>query len=141
MHTLNTKIIAASLGMVVLTSALSHAGDHHEASVSFSSTQLTENIFMLQGKGGNIALLEGEQGLVLIDADYKEMSDALKKEISNHGGVEKLSYLINTHWHGDHSGGNDMLGHHAQILAHENVRTRLLSAQEVKLFGMVTELV
>lgn len=112
---------------------------HHAKSPSFKSTQLTSNILMLRGKGGNLALLKGKQGLLLIDADYKVMSDALKEELGKHGGTNKLTYLINTHWHGDHTQGNLALGHHAQIVAHDNVRARLLTQQEIKLFKMVSE--
>lgn len=115
------------------------AEKHHADSPSFKSTQLTSNIFMLQGKGGNLALLKGKQGLLLIDADYTDMSDALKAELGKHGGVDKLAYLINTHWHGDHTQGNLALGHHTQIIAHDNVRARLLTKQEIKLFKMVSE--
>ena len=118
---------------------LANAENHHAGSAQFKSTPLTSNIFMLQGKGGNIGLIKGKQGLLLIDADYKEMSSALESELAKHGGINKVSYLINTHWHGDHTQGNETVGHHAQIIAHENVRPRLLTSQEIKLFNMVTE--
>jgi len=94
---------------------------------------------MLQGKGGNLALINGKQGILLIDADYTVMSDALKKELEKYGGVKKLTYLINTHWHGDHTQGNYALGHNARIIAHDNVRARLLTTQEIKLFNMVSK--
>lgn len=124
---------------VMLFSSFSHAGDHHATSPSFTSTQLTDTIYMLQGKGGNLGLLKGKDGLLLIDADYKVMSDALRKELKKYGGVDSLNYLINTHWHGDHTQGNFALGHHAQIIAHDNVRARLLTQQEIKLFNMVSK--
>lgn len=94
---------------------------------------------MLQGKGGNIGVLTGEQGTVLIDDDYGVMSSALIQALEPFGGTEKLTYIINTHWHGDHTEGNKALGKHAPIVAHENVRQRLLTHQEIKLFGMVSE--
>jgi glyoxylase-like metal-dependent hydrolase (beta-lactamase superfamily II) len=114
-------------------------GDHHAPTKSFKSTALTESIYLLRGKGGNILLVKGEQGLVMVDADYKEMSDALALVLTEHGGVENVTYLINTHWHSDHTQGNELLGHHAQIVAHDNVRSRLLTRQEIKLFNMVSE--
>ncbi len=94
---------------------------------------------MLQGKGGNIAILTGKQGLLMVDDDYKVMSDALKKQIQHYGGLDKLTYIINTHWHGDHTEGNLSLGNHALIVAHDNVRTRLLTTREIKLFKMVSQ--
>ena len=112
---------------------------HHAPTKSFKSTPLTEQVFLLQGKGGNIALMIGEQGLVLIDADYAAMSEALEHELAKHGGIEQVTYLINTHWHADHTQGNALIGHHAPIIAHNNVRSRLLTRQEVKLFNMVSE--
>ena len=115
------------------------AEKHHSQAASFKATKITNQIYMLQGKGGNLGLLKGKQGLVLIDADYKQMSPALIKQLSRHGGTEKLNYLINTHWHGDHTQGNDALGKHAQIIAHDNVRARLLTTQEIKLFKMVSK--
>lgn len=139
MHTLKTSMISAVTALVFLAPGLVSADSHHTQSPTFRSTQLTDNIFMLQGKGGNLGLIKGEQGLLLIDADYKEMSVPLKDELVKHGGVDKLSYLINTHWHGDHTQGNYALGHHAQIIAHDNVRARLLTTQEIKLFKMVSQ--
>ena len=131
--------LSALAAFFVSMPILAHADNHHKNSPTFTSTQLTDNIYMLQGKGGNLGMIKGEQGLLLIDADYKVMSDALKFELAKHGGVDKLNYLINTHWHGDHTQGNDALGHHAQIIAHDNVRARLLTRQEIKLFKMVSE--
>ena len=139
MKLLNSVIISSFTALSLLISSNIYADDHHKNSASFKSTKLTDNIFMLQGKGGNIALIQGKQGLLLIDADYKEMSSALKKELNNYGGINKVNYLINTHWHGDHTQGNEALGHHAQIIAHENVRPRLLTSQEIKLFNMVSK--
>ncbi|MCP3852397.1 MAG: MBL fold metallo-hydrolase [Gammaproteobacteria bacterium] len=115
------------------------AEKHHETPASFKTIKLTDNILMLQGKGGNVAIMTGPQGLLMIDDDYKVMSDALINEIKNLGGLNKLTYIINTHWHGDHTEGNLALGSHAHIVAHDNVRTRLMSSQEVKLFNMVTK--
>jgi len=129
--------LAAAFTFIALNFA--HADKHHDKSPTFKSTQLTDNIFMLQGKGGNLGLIKGKDGLLLIDADYKVMSDALKTELAKHGGVEKLSYLINTHWHGDHTQGNHALGHHAKIISHDNVRKRLSRREEIKLFKMISE--
>ena len=115
------------------------AEKHHTKSLSFKSIEVADNLWMLQGKGGNIALLTGDQGLLMVDDDYKVMSEALIKQVNHYGGLEKLTYIINTHWHGDHTEGNLSLGSHALIVAHDNVRTRLLNSQEIKLFKMVSQ--
>jgi len=115
------------------------AEKHHTDSPKFKSIQLTDNIWMLRGRGGNVAVLTGKQGILMIDADYKNMSPALQKALEPFGGKQKLTYIINTHWHGDHTQGNKVFGKHAKIVAHDNVRTRLLSTQEVKLFKMISK--
>ncbi len=140
MKLLKSKLAVSLAALSILFAGQINAGDeHHEKSLSFKSTKLTDNIYMLQGKGGNLGLLKGDDGLLLIDADYKVMSDALKSELGKYGGVNNLNYLINTHWHGDHTQGNKALGHHAQIIAHDNVRTRLLTTQEIKLLKIVSK--
>ena len=113
-------------------------GDHPE-SASFKITPITEQISMLQGQGGNVAVLTGEQGILMIDDDYQKMSSALQDALKEFGGKENLTYIINTHWHGDHTGGNLDLGSSTRIIAHDNVRERLLTKQEIKLFNMVSE--
>ena len=139
MYKFNKKSLSILMALSIILPITVNAGNHHSKSPLFKSTQLTNNIYMLQGKGGNLALIKGKQGILLIDADYKVMSDALKKELAKHGGIKNLNYLINTHWHGDHTQGNYSLGHHAQIIAHDNVRARLLTTQEIKLFNLVSK--
>lgn len=115
------------------------AENHHAKSPKFRTADISENISLLRGKGGNIAVLTGKQGILMVDSDYQDMSPALQNALQQFGGEDRLTYMINTHWHGDHSQGNLHFGHKAQIVAHDNVRERLLTSQEVKLFKMVTE--
>ena len=133
------RFLCLSTLLVISNLAYSDTADHHPETKLFKTIPLSAHIFMLQGKGGNIALITGEQGLVLIDADYAEMSEALAGELKKYGGLEQVRYLINTHWHGDHTQGNEMIGQYAPIIAHDNVRSRLLTRQEIKQFGMVSE--
>ena len=127
------------LFFISIIPAISMAEKHHADTLTFKSIKVSENIWMLQGKGGNIALMTGQQGLLMVDDDYKVMSNALIEEVKKFGGLAKLTYIINTHWHGDHTQGNLALGSHAHIVAHDNVRARLLTSQEIKLFKMVSE--
>lgn len=124
------------VGLVaLLMSAVSYGhNDSNSDKDVFREVVITENISMLQGTGGNIAVLKGEDGLLLIDDDYKANVGALEKLLDSKG--EKPSFIINTHWHNDHTGGNEHLGEYATIVAHENVRKRLSTAQEIKFFGM-----
>ena len=127
------------IACISLLSINALAEKHHTKTPVFKSHNLTDNIIMLQGQGGNIAILKGDQGLLMVDDDYKAMSDVLKKQLKQYGGTDNLSYIINTHWHGDHTQGNLALGNHAAIIAHDNVRTRLLTSQEIKLFKMISK--
>ncbi|ROS01129.1 glyoxylase-like metal-dependent hydrolase (beta-lactamase superfamily II) [Sinobacterium caligoides] len=130
-------LCAIALSVTALSSSQSlFADDGHHQNTAFTEQKVSSHITMLQGKGGNIALLSGDDGLLLVDDDYKEMSSALKKQLAKHGGIDAIKYIINTHWHGDHSGGNLLLGKHATIVAHDNVRKRLLTKHEIKLFKM-----
>lgn len=137
MSVMKSVIPAVCLGL--LFSASANAEDHHKQGVSFKTQKITDTISMLKGRGGNIGILQGEQGVLMIDDDYQNMTPALEKALGQFGGQDKLTYIVNTHWHGDHTQGNLHFGKHAQIIAHDNVRERLLTSQEVKLFNMKTE--
>jgi cyclase len=123
------------LGLACLSAG---AEDHHALEKNaFKVSQLKEGFHFLQGRGGNILLSEGEDGLLLVDSDYADLSAPLEKTLSKFD--RPLKYILNTHWHGDHTQGNKVLGHQGIIVAHDNVYERLNSRQEVKLFGMVSE--
>lgn len=135
-HWISSVGLCVALAIAAPAQAEKH---HHAESKVFKTTKVTEQINLLQGKGGNIAVLSGEQGILMIDDDFKDMSPALKEALKAFGGKEKLTYIVNTHWHGDHTQGNLELGEHAPIVAHDNVRKRLMTKQEIKLFNMVSE--
>jgi len=88
----------------------------------YTKTEVMGAISMLSGAGGNIAVLEGEQGLLIIDDGFAHNGGKLEQALAEFGAAPR--YVLNTHWHGDHTGGNATLGE-ATILAHENVRVRL----------------
>ena len=87
--------------------------------------KITDNIYMLIGQGGNIGLFVGEDGVFMIDAQFARLTPkilAAIKTISN----KPVRYLINTHWHGDHTGGNlNMEKTGTIIVSHKNVRKRM----------------
>lgn len=108
------------------------------AAQDVSTIPVTDNIYMLQAKGGNVGVIVGADSILVIDSDYAEMSESL------HAAVKKLSdkpmrFLVNTHWHGDHVGGNVHFGPDTNIVAHENVRQRMSTRQEMKAFDRVVE--
>lgn len=83
------------------------------------------SVYMLQGAGGNIGVSVGEDGLVVIDDQFLPLAAKIRAALK---GIKDapVRFLINTHWHGDHTGGNEKLGAEATIVAHENVRKRLM---------------
>lgn len=108
------------------------------SAVEIKIINVAGNIYMLQGSGGNIGVSVGTDGVLIIDDQFAPLSEKIRSAIKSVGGGE-ISFLINTHWHGDHTGGNEHFGREATIIAHTNVRKRLSTRQEVKLFNMVSE--
>ena len=94
-----------------------------------TTTEISDNIYMIKGAGGNIAVSVGEDGLLMVDAFIKRASEALKAEVDKLG-KGKLKYVLNTHWHGDHTGGNETFNRLAPVVAHENVRKRMMVDNE-----------
>lgn len=98
--------------------------------------RLAPGVAVLFGPGGNIGLSYGEDGNVLIDDQYAPLSDKVAAAIAALD-PDPVKFVINTHWHGDHTGGNENFGKRgAVILAHDNVRTRMSSEQVMKAFNM-----
>ncbi|ASP46808.1 MBL fold metallo-hydrolase [Cognaticolwellia beringensis] len=105
-------------------------------SVSSSAQEMTEaeitvqsaggDVYMLQGPGGNIGVLATDKGLLLVDDKFAPLAEKIETAMK---GIEdkELKYVINTHFHGDHTGSNAFFSHKAPIFAHENVRSRLSS--------------
>jgi len=92
--------------------------------VTIKVTKAGRNIYMLQGAGGNIGVFASSKGLVLIDDQFAPLAEKIEtamKKISE----KPLTYIINTHFHGDHTGSNSYFADHAPIIAHQNVRQRL----------------
>ena len=125
------------LALFCLLSFYTVAEEHHSDSPSFKVTELKPGYHFLQGKGGNILLQEGGEGLLIVDSDYSVMTPALEMVLSRY--KPGLKHVLNTHWHGDHTQGNKTLGQRANIIAHDYVYKRLNSHQEIKLFNMVSE--
>ena len=132
-----TKHLLVSILFLVGLSANALSDSHHPTPKSFKVSEIAPGFHLLQGKGGNILVSEGDDGLLVVDADYLEMSEALIKTLDSF--KKEVKYLVNTHWHGDHTLGNKELGKFVDILAHENVYKRLSTRQEVKLFNKVSE--
>lgn len=86
--------------------------------------QVSEKIYMISGRGGNIGVSVGADGLLMVDDKFADLADAIRAELKTLS-ADKLAFLLNTHYHGDHTGGNESFGATTPIIAHDNVRTRL----------------
>ena len=92
--------------------------------VEITVTKANNNVYMLQGSGGNIGVLATADGLLLVDDQFAPLAKKIEKAMK--GIVNKeLKYIVNTHFHGDHTGSNTFFSHQAPIFAHKNVRERL----------------
>ncbi len=102
--------------------------------VEIETIPVAENIYMLTGEGGNIGVSTGEDGVLLIDDQYAPLTDKIKAAID--AIAEKpIRFLLNTHWHLDHTGGNENLGSSGVvILAHDEVYTRMSTEQFIEAF-------
>mgnify|MGYP006421265355 CR=1 FL=1 len=85
-------------------------------------------VYMLQGAGGNIGVSAGTDGIFLIDAQFAPLADKIERAVERIK-PGPIKFLLNTHWHQDHTDGNQVFGWKVPILSHENVRARLRSRQ------------
>lgn len=94
-------------------------------SVQIKTTKLTDAIYMLEGSGGNIGALVGNDGIVVIDDQFAPLTEKIKTALSKISN-KPVKFVVNTHFHGDHAGGNENFGSQgAIIVAHHNARQRL----------------
>jgi cyclase len=97
--------------------------------------RLAPGVAVLFGRGGNIGLSYGEDANALIDDQYAPLTDKILEAIAT-VSPGPVRFVINTHWHGDHTGGNENLGARgAVIMAHDNVRERMSSEQVMRALG------
>ena len=98
------------------------------ATAELSLHQLSDAVYVLQGGGGNVGGCVGDDGILLVDDKLASQADAVRAALARFDGQPE--YIFNTHFHGDHIGGNRAFGQHATILAHVNVRKRLATGGE-----------
>jgi glyoxylase-like metal-dependent hydrolase (beta-lactamase superfamily II) len=111
--------------MVVLAAAASALAQQDFSDVEVKTTKVADGVYVLEGAGGNIGMSVGEDGVFLIDDQYAPLTDKIVAAVK---AVDDrpIRFVLNTHWHGDHTGGNENLGKAgALIVAHDNVRERM----------------
>ncbi len=93
--------------------------------VKIEAEKVTDQFYVLKGRGGNIGLFVGEDAVFMIDDQFAPLTPKILEAIKKIT-PKKVDYLVNTHWHGDHTGGNENMGKEgALIVAHNNVRKRM----------------
>lgn len=117
------KALILSLTLVISASV---AAQDRFADVTVESTAIGDNLHMLTGAGGNLVIQHGADGVLLIDDQYQQLAEKIANRINDITG-EQVSFLINTHFHGDHVGSNSWFKtqQSSTIMAHDNVRKRL----------------
>ena len=95
--------------------------------VEIKVSRVSGSIYMLEGAGGNIAASVGEDGIVIVDDQFAPLAEKIQGALKNIGVTDKpVRFVINTHYHGDHTGGNEPFNNAGStIIAHDNVRKRL----------------
>lgn len=129
------RILAA--GLIAISAMQAHA-QRDFSKVEIKPEQLSDNLYLLTGAGGNMALFTGEDGAFMVDDQFAPLSEKILAVVSELTD-EPLRFVVNTHWHGDHTGGNENMGKAgALVVAHENVRKRMSTEQFTKLWDRTT---
>jgi cyclase len=98
--------------------------------VEIKTTHVAGNVYMLEGQGGNIGVAVAPDGVLLIDDEFAPLAPKIRAAIAALSD-QKIKFILNTHWHGDHTGGNRIFGPEAPIIAQQNVRERLASGMDL----------
>ncbi|MEY4642184.1 MAG: Beta-lactamase precursor [Pseudomonadota bacterium] len=119
----NRRVLLQGLASSAALGAFTGPLAWRAAAATLAEQPLNERLSLITGAGGNIVVYKGNQGLVLIDSGLKDAASELLATLDQLGAGSSISTLINTHWHDDHSGGNEALkARGAKILAHENTK-------------------
>ena len=126
------------LQVMLLALACSHTAIAEEPfkDVEINTIQAGDGVYMLTGKGGNLGLSVGDDGVFLIDDQFAPLTGKIQAAIARLSD-KPVRFVLNTHWHPDHTGGNENLGASgATLIAHDNVRTRLSVDNFIEMFQM-----
>ena len=105
-----------------------------EKPVEFTTFQLSDTVYMLKGRGGNVGISTGEDGLYIIDDQLRPITEQLLQAIRKVSN-KPIRFVLNTHYHADHVGGNETLGAAgAVVIAHDNIRKRM-TTEQVSIFS------
>ncbi len=123
--------------VLALAAALSAAQDQDFSKVEIKVTKVSGTVYMLEGAGGNIGASVGEDGIVVVDDQYAPLAEKIQAALKSVTD-KPVRFIINTHYHGDHTGGNAFFQRQAPVIAHDNVRKRLETGGTVGNLGSVS---
>lgn len=111
---------------LLINSIFTFASTDRFSKVEIKAKQIRDNIYMLTGSGGNIGVLAGTDGILLVDDQFEPLAHKIEQAVFRlTEDKQKVKYVVNTHYHGDHTGSNVYFSKSASVIAHENVRKRL----------------
>jgi cyclase len=126
------RVAPFSLILFLLAVAPVHAQTDF-SKVEIKVQKVSGTVYMLEGAGGNIGASVGDDGIVVVDDEFLPLAEKIEAALK--GIADKpVKFVLNTHWHGDHTGGNPHFGEKAPIIAQENVRKRLATGGKTR-FG------
>ena len=129
-------LLAFGISVLGVSSTLAVAQNFDE--IGLKTTHVGGSVYMLEGTGGfaggNIGVSAGKDGILIVDDQFLQMADKIRAAIGELSDGD-LRFVLNTHWHSDHTGGNIHFSKDATIIAHQNVRKRLMSKQSNR-FGV-----
>lgn len=132
---MNTRLPYLLLALLASTCLIPEAAGQDWSKVKIQTVQVAENIYVLAGAGGNMALCVGKDESLLVDTGYAELKDKLEaaiKEVSKN----PVRLVVDTHWHFDHVGGNEWLARQgATLIAHDNTRRFMTEERHITVIG------
>ncbi|MCL2916692.1 MBL fold metallo-hydrolase [Shewanella litorisediminis] len=125
--------------IMLLCCSAAMSADDKFAAVEIKSTHLKDSAWMFEGAGGNIGVSSGDDGLLIIDDQFAPLADKITAALAQTPGAKAAPmprYIINTHYHGDHTGGNAHFGAQGTVMAHDNVLQRLQKDEKFPVEGL-----
>lgn len=125
------------LDILILVPGLALFAQAQQAPPKIELIPVAGPVTMVQGGGGNIGIVADDAGLVMIDAMFERVAAGIRDAVKALPGGDRVRFLVNTHWHSDHTDGNKAFGPAAVIISHENVRA--LVEKDQSLMGGTTK--
>jgi cyclase len=135
---MNHRVVALAAGLCA-SLAFPAVAQQDFSKVEIKTTKLTDTVYMLEGAGGNIGVSAGTDSVFIVDDQFAPLTPKITAAIAKIS-PKPVQFVLNTHWHFDHTGGNENLGKAgAIIVAHENVRRRMSTEQFIEFMKMKQE--